>query len=154
MRGAGLACAVLLAAVPAAAEEFPAPVQAEIDQARADCESFEGGDFSMAAEAVQQIDLTGDFTPDWVVDETHMSCSSLASLYCGTGGCGLSLIVGDIVTERLSKGWMIVDFYQLKAILLDVHGSLCGGINPTPCLEALVWDFGEEHFTTLAPRDD
>lgn len=148
---AALAALALLAGLPAAAQDLPPPVQAQIDDARADCESFEAGDFSMAPEALQQIDLTGDGTPDWVVDESHMECSSAASMYCGSGGCGLSLIVGDLVAETLARGWTVVDVFGTPAVLLDVHGALCGGVGPTPCAEALTWDPDSQRFTSVAP---
>lgn len=134
------------------AEELPQAVQGAIDDARADCESFEAGDFSFEPEAIIKTPLT-QTADGWLVDETHMRCSSAASMYCGTGGCGLFLIVGDHITERLAKAWSIVDFYDRPVVLLDVHGSLCGGINPTPCVEALIWDDEASVFTTLAPRD-
>ncbi|MEM8958755.1 MAG: hypothetical protein AAGC86_13190 [Pseudomonadota bacterium] len=148
---AALAALALLAGHPAAAQDLPPPVQAQIDDARADCESFEAGDFSMTPDAVQQRDLTGDGVLDWVVDESHMDCSSAASMFCGTGGCELSLIVGDRVAETLARGWTVVDAFGRTVVLLDIHGALCGGIGPTPCVEALTWDPDNQRFTSVAP---
>ncbi len=52
-------------------------------------------------------------------------------------------LVSDEVHSMLNKGWNIVTFGAEKVLLTQVHGSQCGGINPTPCVTASVWD-GEE----------
>lgn len=135
---------------PVSAQTFPPAVKEAIETARADCESFEAGDFDRAQDAIRQVDLTGDAGPDWIVDESKMSCSSAASMYCGTGGCGLTLVANGIPTYRIAGGWDIVEFGGAPVLLLSVHGSRCGGINPTPCTEALTWDPEREVFSTLA----
>ena len=43
-------------------------------------------------------------------------------------------------TSLLNQGWDVVTFGRNRVLLMDVHGSRCGGINPTPCVEALAWD--------------
>ena len=145
--------AVLSLSWPASvfASDLPVPVADIVEGARADCESFEAGAFSMQPEAARREDLTGG-GEGWVVDTALMSCSSAASMYCGSGGCSVSFVVGDHVTERIAAGWGIVPFGDRSVLLLDVHGSLCGGINPTPCVEALTWDAETAEFTSLAPR--
>lgn len=141
----------LLAPIALSAQDLPAPVQAVVDDARADCESFEAGEFAAEGSAVQQIDLTGS-GEGWIVDTGKMSCSSAASMYCGSGGCGLSMVVGDSVTERIAARWQVMTFFSAPVVLLNVHGSLCGGINPTPCVEALVWDSEAGQFSSIAAQ--
>lgn len=141
----------LPAVTPAFAEAWPVPVTAVIDTARAECAAFEGGTLAVGAQAVQQVDLTGDGAANWVVDTHGLDCSSAASLYCGTGGCALDLIVDGTVTETLSKGWRVLEMGPLRVVLLQVHGSDCGGTNLTPCVEARVWDAVEGRFTSLRP---
>lgn len=145
---------VLMGAVAVQADPVPAAVNAVLEDARADCESFEAGDFSLQDAAVEQRDLTGDGQMDWIIDSSLMGCSSAASMYCGTGGCELTLVVGAHITERLAHGWALASFNDRPVLLLDVHGSLCGGINPTPCIEALIWDDEPQQFSTLAPRPE
>lgn len=145
--------ALLLLALPAAAqpvEDLPAPLQAAIDTARTDCANFESGTLEVTWGATTRTDLTGDGQPDLVLDLGKLQCSSIASLYCGTGGCSVMFAVGDTVTERLSKGWTVQRFGPLTVVLNQVHGSACGGTNLTPCVEALVWETDARRFTSLA----
>jgi hypothetical protein len=139
--------------VPASAPELPPPaLQVEIDRAIAACAGFENGTATLEAGSLSQHDLAGDrVTDDWVFDLSHVACSSAASLYCGTGGCGLFLVVGDTITERLARGWTVTSFGSRQVVLLDVHGSLCGGVNWTPCVEALVWDEENGGFASVLP---
>lgn len=153
MRRAVPALPVLLIASAALAQsdDMPLPLAAALETARAECASFDGGSLDIGYAAVSRPDLTGDGTPDWALDESQLACSSAASLFCGTGGCMVTFVVGDTATERLTKGWQVVEFGPWHVVLLQVHGSLCGGINPTPCVEALVWDSDAQRFSTPVP---
>lgn len=131
---------VLMLAAQAHADDLPGPVRAAVDQAKAECTAFENGELALEEGALVQVDLTGNGVLDWVVDTLHMQCSSAASLFCGTGGCQLNLIVAEITTDAQSKGWDVIDFGPNRVVLMDVHGSMCDGINPTPCVAALSWD--------------
>ncbi|SLN46172.1 hypothetical protein PSA7680_02360 [Pseudoruegeria aquimaris] len=147
-----LACAAFtVAPLAAAAQELPAPL-AEIVEARAaDCASFENGELTLERGAVRRVDLNGDGTLDTVLDEGYLSCSSAASLFCGTGGCMVNFLVGDTVETRLAKGWQAVLFAPFTVVLAQVHGSECGGTNVNTCVEALVWDEERKAFNTVAP---
>lgn len=120
--------------------DLPAPLAARIDEAREACSDFEGGTLSVGWGAVRRVDLDGDLRPDWALDESAFACSSAASLFCGTGGCRTHLLVGEALASFLNRGWEVVTFGRERVVLFDVHGSDCGGINPTPCVEAVVWD--------------
>lgn len=126
-------------AVPAHGGEQATEV---IDQARADCAAFEGGILTVPEEAIITTDLSGDGHPDTLIDTRLISCSSAASLYCGTGGCSLFVIVGDSVTNLLVKGWRIVDWDEDRILLTAVHGYECGGTNLRWCYRAYVWSDG------------
>jgi len=80
-----------------------------LEEARENCARFEDGTFE-PRDAVQRVDLTGDGMPETVVDESRFSCSSAASMYCGTGGCMVRAIVGDQTFSWLAKGWRVVDW--------------------------------------------
>lgn len=140
----------LLSAGAAPAQDLPAALQAEIDTARADCAAFESGTLDVPWDATTRTDLTGDGTMDLVLDLGKLRCSSMASLYCGTGGCSVLFAVGDTVTRRLSKGWMVQRFGPFTVVLNQRHGSDCGGTNLRPCVEAMVWDPEDAQFSTLA----
>ena len=142
---------VALAATGAslAAQEAPTALTDALDTAAAECAAFEGGVLTVPDDAPREVYLGGG-DGGWVLDFADLSCSSMASFGCGTGGCRVLFAVGDHVTERFAAGWTVVAFGVRPVVLLDVHGSRCGGANPTPCVEALVWDGERGAFSTLA----
>jgi hypothetical protein len=123
--------------------ELPEPLRAKVELAAQACKAFENGEFGLEWSAVEKVDLDGDLYPDWVLNESAFACSTAASLYCGTGGCMSHFLIGDQVYSLLNTGWDIVTSGRDRVVLAHVHGSRCGGINPTPCVTASVWD-GEE----------
>lgn len=139
-----LACAALALPpmVPHAQDltGLPAPLVAKVTAARAACASLDKGEFALDWGAVTRTDLDGDFYPDWVLDESRFACSTAVSLYCGTGGCVSHFLIGDALTSLLNQGWTMARIGHNRVLLTDVHGSRCGGINPTPCVLAHVWD--------------
>lgn len=137
------------------APESPEALQQIIADRVAECASFENGVAEIPDNVVKRIDLTGDGIDDWVLDDFGMTCSTAASLFCGgTGGCNLTFLIGDVVTERLSKGWSVVDFGSIRTVLVQVHGANCGGTNLNSCVEAMVWEDAAQKFFTVAPLPD
>lgn len=133
-------CLLLFAGKLAAADSG---TDAVIKGVQEECAALDGGVLTLQPDAIQRLDLTGDGLPDEVVDGQDLSCSSSHTLFCGgTGGCRLFLIVGDHVTEEMTKGWELIRFGDLPVLLLQVHGSFCGGTNLRRCVKALVWSEG------------
>ncbi|TDL91461.1 hypothetical protein [Meridianimarinicoccus aquatilis] len=143
--------ALIAAPLLASADEMPTTLSSHLEDLRALCADFENGTLAVSDDAISRPDLNGDGTPDWVLDEGRLSCSSMASMSCGTGGCGLTLVVDNVLTDRLSKGWKLVSFDPLTVLLIQVHGANCGGTNLNRCVEALVWDAELKRFLTIAP---
>jgi len=142
-----LSCALLVTALtlpqPASASdisELPVQLQEKVNQAQQACSDFENGEFALELGAVVRVDLDGDLRPDWALNEVFFACSSALSLYCGTGGCMSHFFVGDVISSILNQRWDVVDLGPNRVLLTDVHGSQCGGINPTPCVTASAWD--------------
>ena len=85
---------------------LPAPVLATepaedvIEQARADCRAFENGTLTLGENAIVQADLTGDGEPEEIIDSRQFTCSSAASLFCGTGGCTVTVVVDGAARAR------------------------------------------------------
>lgn len=130
-------------AVSADAQDWsglPEHFVAKIKAAQQACSEFDNGQFALEFGAVQRVDLDGDIYKDWALDEAGFACSSAASLYCGTGGCMSHFLVGDRVSSLLNQGWDMANIGPFRVLLADVHGSQCGGINPTPCIVASAWD--------------
>ena len=151
-----LAACIVLAVLPPALHAqdlsgLPEPLLAKVTAGRKACADFNDGKFALELGAVVRTDLDGDLNQDWILDESGFACSSAVSLYCGTGGCISRFMVGDTVTSLLNLGWEVVTFGRDRVLLTDVHGSRCGGINPTPCVESLVWDREAQVWRTIQP---
>ncbi|MCA8879885.1 MAG: hypothetical protein KDA73_08015 [Rhodobacteraceae bacterium] len=135
------------------AAEIPAAFNDILSSRANDCASFEEGLLTVESGAIVRADLDGDGAEDWILDETHLACSSAASLFCGTGGCNVNFLIGDRLTSRLAKGWEVVDFTPLRVLLVQVHGVRCGGTNLNACVEAMVWDPTEKRYFSIAPEE-
>ena len=147
----GVFAAVLLNSVPA----FAASPQAQslIEQAAADCRSFENGEFD-SGDAVTEIELRSQFgtVTAELVDESKYSCSSAASLYCGSGGCMLNLIADGAVSAWQTTGWRHIEWGPDQILLIGRDGAWCGGAGSEVCYEALVWSNGR--ILTVGPTPE
>jgi hypothetical protein len=134
--------AVFCAALASAQDlsDLPSQLLEKVEAAQQACSDFENGQFALEFGAVQRVDLDGDIYRDWVLDEAGFACSSAVSLYCGTGGCMSHFLVEDRMFSLLNQGWDMANIGPFRVLLADVHGSQCGGINPTPCIVASAWD--------------
>ncbi|WP_435258042.1 hypothetical protein ACSBLW_18350 [Thioclava sp. FR2] len=130
--------------------DLPPALEDKFAAAEKTCAEFENGTFSVALGAVQRTDLDGDLQPDWAFDEAGFGCSSAAALFCGSGGCLSHFLVGDSLSSILNQGWDMTQIGPFRVLLVDVHGSQCGGINPTPCIAASVWDASEKQWHSAA----
>ena len=130
------ATAFMLMVSPASASEAASTI---VDQARRDCKSFENGVLDTTEQTISLVDLTGDGRPEDIVDASQFSCSTAASLFCGTGGCLITVIVNATPFEFLAKGWKVIQWDNQPILLLAVHGSECGGTNLRRCYKAVVW---------------
>ncbi|MFI4996387.1 MAG: hypothetical protein ACHQAQ_11470 [Hyphomicrobiales bacterium] len=81
-KGILAAAALAILAVGATAAEIPDPIRAEYEKA-------DEYACKLPARAVQRVNLQGDGTPFYVVDEGKLACKG--SPFCGSGGCGLAV---------------------------------------------------------------
>jgi len=140
-----LIATAVLAFMPTAANALdltglPAALAEKVTVARQACADNGNGEFALEWGAVTRTDLDGDLNPDWVLDESAYACSTAVSMFCSTGGCVSHFLVGDVVASFLNQGWTVLTFGRNPVLLTDVHGTDCGGINPTPCFVARAWD--------------
>jgi len=119
---------------------LPQQLQDKISIAKEACAEFDGGQFALEWGAIARVDLDGDRYADWVLNESAFACSTAASLYGGTGGSMSHFLVDGQLNSLLNQGWEAVSVARYRVVLADVHGSQCGGINPTPCVTSSVWD--------------
>lgn len=119
---------------------MPSQLQEKIDAAEAACTEINGGQFALEWGGIERVDLDGDLVADWVLNESAFACSTAVSLYGGTGGNMSHFLVDGQLSSLLNQGWEAVSVGRNRVLLADVHGSQCGGINPTPCTTASIWD--------------
>ncbi len=122
---------------------LPTQLLERLEAAQQACSDMESGQFALELGAIYRVDLEGDIERDWVLDEAGFACSTAVSLYCGTGGCMSHFLIEDRMFSLLNQGWDMANIGPFRVLLVDVHGSQCGGINPTPCVVASVWDADE-----------
>ena len=112
-----------------------------IETARTECARFEGGKFNATDQAITLHDFTGDGRPEEIVDASQFSCSTSASMWGGSGGTLLWVLVDEKKHEFLAHKWRVVDVDGQKLLLLAVHSSECSD-TVGPCYRALVWGDG------------
>ena len=118
------------------------PIATEIVQkAKSECASLEGGKFDATEQTITLHDITGDGRPEEIVDASQFSCSTSASMWGGSGGTFLWVIVDGKSHEFLANKWRVVDVDGQKVLLLAVHSSECSD-TVGPCYRALVWSDG------------
>ncbi len=145
----------LIAVCLGAGSAFAASPEAQklIDRAAEDCRLFDNGEFDVGG-AVTKIELRSQFgtTSAELVDESKYACSSAASLYCGTGGCMLNLIVDGTVRAWQATGWRLIEWGPDRMLLIGRDGGWCGGAGAQVCYEALVWSNGK--ILTMGPAPE
>lgn len=135
-----LAAAAILMLLPIGASADP--VDDILSEAQDFCAGFENGVFE-AGDAVSDVDLDGEEPLDRVVDEGRFSCSSMASAYCGSGGCNLHAIVGDRSWSFQAEDWRMIEWNGRPILLIARDGGWCGGAGAQICFEAVSWSQGD-----------
>ena len=127
--------------VTLAVSEVSADQEKIIQNAKNECINASNGEFYMSEQAVTLHDLTGDGKPEKIIDASHFSCSTALSLWGGSGGTYLWVIVDGKKYEFLAHKWKIVEMDDQKVLLLAVHSSECSD-TIGPCYRAFVWGDG------------
>ena len=112
-----------------------------VQKAKSQCTELDDGKFNATEQAITFHDFTGNGLPEEIVDASQFSCSTAASLWGGTGGTYLWVIVDGKVYEFLAHKWRVVDVDGQQVLLFAVHASECGD-TIGPCYRAFVWQDG------------
>jgi hypothetical protein len=112
------------------------------------CAEQDNGVFASEG-AIRQIDLTGDGTPETLVDEGFFTCSTAASLYGGSAGSLVHVFVGESQSTWRVQGYETARWGDRLIVLLALHGTFCNATGADPCYEALTW--GGERFLSVRP---
>lgn len=133
-----IAALIALTPVPALA----VTVDEVIAEAGAFCASFDNGTITVGPEVVHPVELTGEGTPETVIDWSGIDCSTMASPWGGTGGSTLTVLIDGQRFDHMALAWQVVDFYG-PVLLLSQHGVNCGATGADRCVQALVWTAGK-----------
>jgi hypothetical protein len=130
----------------AALADTPEMIYAE---AAKDCAAQENGVFAPGDNAVTEVELTGDTTPEQIVTAGGFQCSTLAAMYGGTGGSRISVLAGGKRFDWTVLGYQVVKTeWGPPVLLMAVHGARCHTTGDQPCYEAVVW--GVDGFLSVA----
>lgn len=132
---------LLFFSLPAIGGEPLAGAAELLETAKVECARSEGGQFHATDRAVTSHDITGDGRPEPIVDASQFSCSTSASMWGGSGGTFLWVLVEGKAYEFIAHKWRIFDVDGQQILLLAVHSSECSD-TVGPCYRALVWSDG------------
>ena len=136
-----VSAAPLFFSLSAAGGELSASAAELVETAKTECARFENGKFNATDQTITLHDLTGDGRPEEIVDASQFSCSTSASMWGGSGGTFLWVLVDGKKHEFLAHKWRVLDVYGQNLLLLAVHSSECSD-TVGPCYRALVWSDG------------
>ena len=120
--------------------DLPQVLQEKIEAAEELCSATNNGAFALEWGAVDRVDLDGDGTSDWILNEAGFACSSGVSLYCGTGGCMSHFIISDSLQSLLNQGWTVIATAHGPLVLARLNSSACRGGVASTCFAASIWD--------------
>jgi hypothetical protein len=114
----------------------------------AGCKDYNGSTEVALPGFVMETDVTGDGTPDTILDYAHLRCAVGSPGLCGTGGCTIQILVADKQATREAFNDQVLQWRVPKpgAIDLMVHGGLCGLTGSSDCTTALVWNTEKRAF--------
>ena len=127
--------------VAASESNYPREVEAVLNQARAGCKDAGGSAVTFGPETVKKLALSGHGARDYVVDLQYAACDGAASLYCGTGGCDVLILVarpdGSLVTvfDNHAHNYEILPGRGARKIRFQIHGSFCGKHGSELCVK-------------------
>ena len=112
-----------------------------VQKAKQECNGFENGKFHATETAISLHDITGDGQLEEFVDGSKFSCSTALTLWGGTGGTHLWVVVAGKPYEFLAHRWQVTDIEGQRVLILAVHSSECSD-TVGPCYRAYVWQDG------------
>ena len=124
------------------------PVQEAIDKNNKEC--TEGKPAFMQGFLTTR-DINADGKPDYVLNYEHYRCGEIETLFCGTGGCQTEVFASDgdgglvHVWDKLAQRIRFRTIHKRPAMVIDLHGSLCGRNNSERCRMTLYWNGSEFH---------
>lgn len=128
------------------AQDVPPGAKAVIAAATKACKAANGLRFTLAPDAIRSIDLTGDGRADLIVSFEDSNCERVNTMFCGTGGCDLAIVVAlpggryrEVFRQQVLR-YTVEDGAGARTIRFDLHGTYCGKVGPEPCAKRHVID--------------
>ena len=123
---------------------YPPEVRRALRYGHDECLRAGGGKVTFAPDTVRRIDLTGDGRDDYILDFHFTECAGWESVYCGTGGCTLEILVTlpdgklrSVFSGRAHEIEIVpgpdVKTASPRNIRFALHGSFCGGFGSQVC---------------------
>ena len=128
-------------AIPAAAQDFPKGIQEALARHNKLCLDEGGGTGAkFGPKIVRKIDLNGDGRDDYIIDLDDTTCDGFESLFCGTGGCVVEILIAQrddgsytsIFNDTIHR-YEIKPGPGVRTIRFSLHGGYCGKHGPSPC---------------------
>lgn len=134
MRAAIVGAVLAAAASTAAAEDLPAPIEADTQKSLVACREA-GGSPSLAPDYARTADLNGDGAPDYLIDLVGLTCENASSYFCGSAGCPVSVWLsgpGGYSVEWSGQARMsrIDREASHPAVVVSLHGQFCDPPRP------------------------
>ncbi len=125
------------------APSYPASVAAAINSNTAACDTFK----AKPGFTRNDLDLNGDGANDWIVDYGHIECDGSATMFCGSGGCTLQVLISTGRNQWTPKFEDTVRGYSFKPsggkmiLRIEQHGIACRKPGTESCPKSI--DFSQ-----------
>jgi hypothetical protein len=120
---------------------WPPEVRELLDHARRECVEAGGKTVTFPKTIMRKIDLNGDGRPDYVVDLQDTECDEALSLYCGTAGCNVDILITgtdgkltSVFSQRIRQ-YEILPGRGVKRVRFHLHGGYCGRGGTETCVK-------------------
>ncbi|WP_022723490.1 hypothetical protein [Rhodopseudomonas sp. B29] len=124
-------------------QDLPPSIRRSVDTLQRACSpdrlSFESG-------FVTRKDVNGDTRDDYVLDYGQAKCGEMSSSFCGSAGCLTQVYAShadgtySLELDMNVRGISFIKHGGTPAMLLDLHGSQCGGVGADPCTKISYFD--------------
>jgi hypothetical protein len=131
---------------PQVSQSLPPMVDAEIKKAQSSCAPEH---VTLGPGFVTEIDINADGVKDYVLDYGKFICGNSSTYFCGTAGCTTQVFAslpGGGYVKALDENVRDIKFRTVKgrpAMILDLHGSMCGRVGAAQCGMTLYWNGAE-----------
>lgn len=138
---------LLALAVPAAAQDRPAALQALLDYHQAACNA-QGGTLSIPDDAVSQAFLLGPGNPAFILDSGKLSCSTAPAMFTADGiGREINVFQDGAQHSLVVLDWSLLPDSDRQLLQVTIAGELIR--QPKPGTFRMTWDTATKSLSTI-----